>query len=242
MTRSIGRVSHVERQLHWVWDPEARSYVERADDAAPNELEQIGQQMRAIDREQTGLVQAVRYARARGFTWARIAAILGVSRQAAQQRFGAVDQELRSEGAELPDDAMPAEQQLGIEAVKIPTSRPPRHLAPLPAMQPEPAVEPVAAAEIPQPQYDFSAMNAMTTEELIDLANKLPKDAKLFDPYLLAQREAIVVTLYKRDMGQRKIAALIGKSPQRVSQIIAVYYDRIEKAWARERAQWQKET
>jgi DNA invertase Pin-like site-specific DNA recombinase len=183
-------------------------------------LEQIGEALKAIDREQAGLVQAMRLARARGFSWAKIGVILGVSRQAAQQRFGFVDDELRRQGKEVVDEPEPA-----VEATSTPQPQPPK---------------PVHAVA-PEPQFDFSAMAGMTDDEIIAMAKNLPIEAKLYDPYLRALREAIVVTLHKRGMGQAKIAAIIHKSAQRVSQIIGDYYTRKEREWQEERARWGQE-
>ncbi|MCD2190995.1 sigma-70 family RNA polymerase sigma factor [Actinomycetospora soli] len=45
----------------------------------------------ALDRSRDALEAAVRAARAHGRSWARIGGLLGVTRQAAQQRFGHVD-------------------------------------------------------------------------------------------------------------------------------------------------------
>jgi hypothetical protein len=180
--------------------------------------------MRAIDQEQAGLVQAVRLARANGFTWARIGVALGVSQQIAQERFNEVDDELRSQDVTLAAD----------EPVKSTTTEP----MPRPAVAPEP----VSTATL-EPASDFSALNAMTTDEIIAMADRLlPKDSRLKvnDHYLRELREAIVVTLYKRDVIQPQIAAIISKSPQRVSQILADHYRRIERTWTAERAQWGK--
>lgn len=86
------------------------------------------------------------------------------------------------------------------------------------------------------PKFDFSAMATMTDEQLVAAAGRLPRDEKLVDPYLRAQREAIILTLYRRDWTQRRIATVIGKTNQRVSQIVAGYYSRQEKEWEEERA------
>lgn len=214
MTRVIGRVSHPERDVHWVWDSKNKRYVEYPGPDV-DELDMIGRSMRAIDREQVGLVQAIQLARANGFTWARIGVALGVSRSTAQRRFGIVDDELRSQGVTLAADEP--------EPARVP-----------PATKLEPSTV------VPDPAYDFSAMNTMTEEEILAVAATLPTDAKLYDPYLRGLREAIVVALYKRDMSQPRIATVIGKSPQRVSQILTGFYDRMERDWIQERAQWQK--
>jgi predicted transcriptional regulator len=186
--------------------------------------------MRSVRAEQAGLFQAVELARTQGFSWARIGVILGVSRQAAWQRFGAVDERLRDAGVVPPDDVpVKVEESAG---------EPSQDLAPA---QPEVESVTVAAAPEPEPKHDFSAMNSLTTEEIVELAGRLPRDAKMFDAYLRAQREAIIVTLYKRGVTQPKIAILIGKSSQRVSQILNGYYKRLERTWEQQRRGLQKE-
>jgi hypothetical protein len=211
VTRSIGRVSHPGAQ-------EANVVEHSGPDV--DELERIGRQMEAIEREQQGLVEAIRHARTRSFSWARIGVILGTSRQAAQQRFGFIDDELRNRGTEVPNEPV-VKTQPPVNMTAI-------DLSPLP---------PLAT---PQPQFDFSAMASLSNDEIIALAAQLPQGTKLYDPYLRALREAIVVTLYKRNMPQRRISKVIGTSSQRVSQILAGFYDRVEQEWAAERAGWKK--
>jgi hypothetical protein len=54
-------------------------------------LRRIGDaQLRSLESDER-LFDAVRVARTEGHTWGQIAAVLGVSRQAATQRFGAVE-------------------------------------------------------------------------------------------------------------------------------------------------------
>lgn len=92
----------------------------------------------------------------------------------------------------------------------------------------------------PAGEFTFSALNGMSDDELVMMAQALPTDGKLYDRYLSRLREAIVAALYKRNVTQPQIAKIINKSPQRVSQILGAYYDRIEQAWVQERAQWKK--
>lgn len=203
MTRAVGRVTHPERDVQWQYDPIRRSWIEHA---TPNvdELERIGKTVEAIEQENVTLLHAVSKARSRGFSWADIATVLGISAREVRQQFHEVDDQLRAEGYHLPKDA-----------------------APPPAPEPEPI-----------PDF-FAAFATMPSEEVIAQAEQLPRDGtKLHDLRLKALREAIVVTLYKRDFLQPKIAEIIGVSSQRVSQLIGIYYDRIEREWAAERAQW----
>lgn len=217
MTRAIGRVAY----------PSNGEYVEYVEHVAPNELDQIGRSMSAIDREQAGLLRAVRLARARGYTWDRIGAILGVSRQAAWERFKDVDAKLLDEDKTVSDGSLPEPSKQQAPPGPTTTSTSTQKLVPV---------------KVPAPVYDFSALGTLSTDEIIAMAATLPKDVKLFDAYLMALREAIVVTLYKRDVDQRKIAVIINKSRQRVSQLITAYYTRLEQTWAEERASWQKES
>jgi hypothetical protein len=53
-----------------------------------SDLSAIGQAMRTVDDAERGLVLAVATARLHGRSWAEIGAVLGTSKQAAQQRFG----------------------------------------------------------------------------------------------------------------------------------------------------------
>lgn len=218
-TRVVGRVGHPDTQdARWVYDTQRRAYVEGPDVSE----EWI---VRTIDAEQAGLIQAVRHARERGWTWVRIAVILGTNAEEARQRFDGVDKELHSRGVMLPEDA-----RTEPPALQPPQVKPPQHVEPLPVMAPEP---PPQAA--PKSAHDFSGLNKMTTDEIVKMAQELPSEAKLYDPYLRALREAIVVTLYKRDITQPQIAKIIGKSSQRVSQIIGGYYTRIEREWEQQR-------
>lgn len=63
-------------------DPE----ITQADD--PKELRRIGLAKRDIAHAESELHSAVQQARRAGFTWAEIGLTLGVTRQAAQERFG----------------------------------------------------------------------------------------------------------------------------------------------------------
>ncbi|HEX8767012.1 MAG TPA: hypothetical protein VF714_01505 [Jatrophihabitans sp.] len=53
------------------------------------DLRQIGVAMQAVEAAEQSLVTAVAQARANGRSWTDIASVLGVSRQAARQRFDA---------------------------------------------------------------------------------------------------------------------------------------------------------
>lgn len=210
MTQTVGRIAY-PKDVEWTYDTVRKTYVEPPE---IDELDQIGRAMTALDREQAGLVRAVRLARAKGYTWDRIGAILGITRQGAWKRFKEVDAQLLQEGKALPGDA----DTMVEEPEPVKPVRPPRPAAPV---------------------YDFSSLKALPTDEVIAMADTLPADSKLFDAYLVALREAIVVTLYNREVNQRRIAEIIGKSRQRVSQMIVTYYNRVEQDWAAERAQWQ---
>ena len=216
-TRVVGRVVHAEREVQWQYDEAKRMWVEYT---TPNldELEQIGRVVRAIDRERLGLQEAVKHARARGFSWSRIAAILDVPEREAQEQFAAIDVELANQGEPLPADSQPkAQAAAAVPAAKRQSKQ--------------------AATE----EFDFSALNSMSTDELVQKAKGLSADGRLHDHYLSRLRQAIVVTLYKRDISQPQIARIINKSPQRVSQIIGAYYSRIEQAWKEEQQARGKE-
>lgn len=53
-----------------------------------SDLRAIGDALRAVAASDLGLAEQVARARANGRTWTQIAAVLGVSRQAARERFG----------------------------------------------------------------------------------------------------------------------------------------------------------
>ncbi len=57
-------------------------------DADASWLRRIGDAVRAVAHSQVELADAVAAARTHGHTWNQIAAMLGTSRQAAQERFG----------------------------------------------------------------------------------------------------------------------------------------------------------
>ena len=57
-------------------------------DAGASRLCRIGNAVRAVARSQVELADAVAEARVYGHTWTQIAAMLGTSRQAAQERYG----------------------------------------------------------------------------------------------------------------------------------------------------------
>ncbi len=52
------------------------------------DLRSIGEALRAVAASDLSLAEQVAIARANGRTWTQIAAILGVSKQAARERFG----------------------------------------------------------------------------------------------------------------------------------------------------------
>jgi len=54
----------------------------------PVELRRIGLAVRGVEAAQEELSDAVAAARAKGRPWSQIGMVLGVSRQAAQERFG----------------------------------------------------------------------------------------------------------------------------------------------------------
>ncbi|NBQ43227.1 MAG: sigma-70 family RNA polymerase sigma factor [Mycobacteriaceae bacterium] len=56
--------------------------------ADASRLRRIGNAVRAVASSQNELASAVAAAREHGHTWSQIAAMLGTSRQAAQERFG----------------------------------------------------------------------------------------------------------------------------------------------------------
>lgn len=65
-------------------DPEALA----SPDSDASDLRRIGDAMRAVAQSDLSLAEQVAQARARGRTWTQIAAVLGVSKQAARERFG----------------------------------------------------------------------------------------------------------------------------------------------------------
>jgi len=56
--------------------------------ADASDLRRIGEAMRAVAASDLSLAEQVATARANGRTWAQIAAVLGMSKQAARERFG----------------------------------------------------------------------------------------------------------------------------------------------------------
>ena len=65
-------------------DPEAIA----SPDADATDLRAVGDAMREVAMSELRLAERVAEARANGRTWTQIAAILGVSKQAARERFG----------------------------------------------------------------------------------------------------------------------------------------------------------
>ena len=66
-------------------DPEALA----SPDSDGTDLRAIGEALRAVAANDLNLSDQVANARAKGRTWTQIAAVLGVSKQAARERFGA---------------------------------------------------------------------------------------------------------------------------------------------------------
>lgn len=65
-------------------------------------LQEVGVAANALDDARSKLQSAVDSAREVGFSWARIGTVLGVSRQAAEQRFGRG----RTSPTSTPDDPL----------------------------------------------------------------------------------------------------------------------------------------
>jgi len=65
-------------------DPEALG----SPDSNGADLRAIGEALRTVAASDLGLAEQVARARANGRTWTQIAAVLGVSKQAARERFG----------------------------------------------------------------------------------------------------------------------------------------------------------
>jgi len=57
-------------------------------DSDGTDLQAIGEALRAVAASDLALAEQVAKARANGRTWTQIAAVLGVSKQAARERFG----------------------------------------------------------------------------------------------------------------------------------------------------------
>lgn len=54
----------------------------------PADLRAIGEALRAVADGESALAQAVKAARSNGRSWSEVAMVLGVSRQAARERYG----------------------------------------------------------------------------------------------------------------------------------------------------------
>ncbi len=65
-------------------DPDAIAYP----DAGGADLRAIGEALRAVAASDLDLADRVAQARTQGRTWTQIATVLGVSKQAARERFG----------------------------------------------------------------------------------------------------------------------------------------------------------
>lgn len=162
-----------------------------------------------------GLANAVRVARADGATWDAIGSALGTTRQAAQQRFGFVDDELRRTGHRAAVVRRSAEESAEV-------------------LQP---VATAAEADKAPVEYDFQELKSMSEAELSVIAASLAGDLR-HRKYMheeVALREAIIITLYNREKPQTEIAELFGVSHQRINQIVKSYFDRMERAWEQER-------
>lgn len=73
-------------------------------DRERTDMRRIGAALYAVDIAHTTLVRAVAYARHHGRSWTEIANVLGVSRQAARQRFSEAVAELTNR--EIPEPAV----------------------------------------------------------------------------------------------------------------------------------------
>ncbi|MGF2947131.1 hypothetical protein [Mycobacterium sp.] len=73
--RSLRRIAHNRRN-------------DASPDADASRLRRIGDAVRAVASSQVELADALAEAREHGHTWTQIAAMLGTSRQAAQERYG----------------------------------------------------------------------------------------------------------------------------------------------------------
>lgn len=74
---------------------DAEAWLERLDpkelaspDSDATDLRAIGEAMRTVAASDLSLAEQVAKARANGRTWTQIAAVLGVTKQAARERFG----------------------------------------------------------------------------------------------------------------------------------------------------------
>jgi len=52
------------------------------------EAEKLGQSRAKLTKARAGLADAVQYARAQGWSWADVGEALGITKQAARERFG----------------------------------------------------------------------------------------------------------------------------------------------------------
>ncbi len=69
-------------------DPAAIALADTDTDTDASRLRRVGDAVRNVARSHVELADAVAEAREHGYTWTQIAAILGTSRQAAQERYG----------------------------------------------------------------------------------------------------------------------------------------------------------
>lgn len=171
-----------------------------------------------------GLPVAVRVARERGMTWQDIAAVLDMEVGEAQRKFGHVDAELALDGVEIP-----ATPQLPAAAAE----QPPKPRRGTPKQEPVPAD---ISAEI------FGRIRKLSLEELQTRARAFAESpiathsSRRYRSQESVEREAVIIALYEsHDYGNREISELMNLSVQRIQQIVAAYYDRMEAVWEQER-------
>lgn len=97
----------------------------------------------------------------------------------------------------------------------------------------------LTVTDTPQLEPDLSAIANMTIEELTTLgqttSTRIGSNRRTHEGPDRAVREAVVIALYQRDLRVAAIANIIGRSTQRVRQIVSNYYDRIETEWEAQR-------
>jgi hypothetical protein len=175
----------------------------------PQESQAIGHVMngRNDNFAGKGLADAVRRAREKGMTWESISVVLGLPINDVLQRFRYI-----------------ADDELTPVIVQQPVVR---------QQEPQPLEEDAPV------KPDFSALQAMSIEELTALGTaasaQISSSRRNRPEYDIALREAIVVTLYQREVPTSAIAAAINRSSQRISQIVNGYYRRIEAEWEAQR-------
>ena len=70
----------------WLDTPDPKALA--SSDSDGSDLSAIGEALRAVAKSDLILADQVAKARAKGRTWTQIAAVLGVTKQAARERFG----------------------------------------------------------------------------------------------------------------------------------------------------------